>query len=221
MAGLSDREAVLALARIHRVTAADKEKDNAKLLAKAIKAASEKKMLPLGTLIAALGIPGASKGTGRELASHFGTIDKVMAATAADFQQVSNIGAKTASDLADYFSTNRTAMLDLLNYVEPEKPKTGKFSGMTFVLTGSPPQGKEFWEKMIEDEGGKTSGSVSRKTNVVIVGTDPGAKKDKAEELLALWKAGDQKKGADITIITDPADLNKFFGLDKDDTRAF
>ena len=74
---------------------------------------------------------------------------------------------------------------------------------------------------MIEDEGGKTSGSVSRKTNVVIVGTDPGAKKDKAEELLALWKAGDQKKGADITIITDPADLNKFFGLDKDDTRAF
>ena len=128
LAGLSDREAVLALARIHRVTAADKEKDNAKLLAKAIKAASEKKMLPLGTLIAALGIPGASKGTGRELASHFGTIDKVMAATAADFQQVSNIGAKTASDLADYFSTNRTAMLDLLNYVEPEKPKTGKFS---------------------------------------------------------------------------------------------
>jgi DNA ligase (NAD+) len=224
-AGASDREAVLALARIHKVPAADKEKDNQKLLDKAKRAASEKKVLSLGAFVAALGIAGAGKGTGRELQDHFGTIDKVLAATAADFEQVPNVGASTAKLLEDYFTSNRAALNDLLKYIEIEKPRTGKFSGMTFVLTGSPPNGKEHWEKLIEADGGKCSGSVSRKTNVVIVGPDSkadrAAKYVKALELKDLWDKGDQKKGADITIIDDPAELNKFFGLDKDDDRAF
>jgi DNA ligase (NAD+) len=224
-AGLSDREAVLALARIHKVSSADKEKDNQKLLAKAIKAASEKKVLPLATFVAALGIAGAGKGTGRELQDHFGTVDKVLAATAADFQSVPNVGSATACLLEDYFSKNKAMLLDLLAHIEIEKPRTGKYSGMTFVLTGSPPQGKEFWEKLIENEGGKCGSSVSKKTSVVIVGADAKAdntaKYAKAVELKALWDKGDQKKGVNLTIIDDPADLNKFFGLDKDDARAF
>jgi DNA ligase (NAD+) len=203
----------------------DKEKDNHKLLDKAKKAAASRKVMPLQTLLAALGIPGAGKGTGRELAGHFLDIDKIMAATAADFEQVPNIGATTAQTLADYFSANKAQITDLLKYVEPEKPKTGKFSGLNFVLTGSPPNGKEFWEKMIEDQGGKCSSSVSKKTNVVIVGAD--AKSDntakyvKANELKALFDKGDAKNGANITILEDPADMNKYFGLDKDDDRAF
>jgi DNA ligase (NAD+) len=211
--GLSEREAVLAVARIHKVPNPEKEKDNHKLLDRIKKVASNKKLIPLGQLIAALGIPGASKGTGRDVAGHFGEVSKVLAATEADFKQVPNVGSSTAATLADYFTKNRKAIDDLLKYIEPEKPKTGKFSGMNFVLTGAPPSGKEYWMKLIENEGGKVSGSVSKKTDVVIVGTDPGGKFDKAKEL--------KGQGAKITIIDDPAELNKFFGLDKDDKRAF
>ena len=211
-AGCSVREAVLAWANIHMVPSPEQEKDNGKLLAETKKAAAKKKKVTLGVLLAAFGMDGSGKGTGRGLAEYFGTIDKLLDATETDLLGVPNVGDTTAKNVYKYLKDNRSAIEDLLKYVEPEKPKTGIFSNMTFVFTGSPINGKDYWINKVENEGGKCGSSVSRKTNWVVAGSDPGAKLDKAKEL--------QKEGHSIKII-DVHDLKKMLGLDKNDDRTF
>jgi DNA ligase (NAD+) len=191
--GLSDRQATLAYARIHMIERADQEPDNAKLFAIASKAAKNKKSIPLAQLIACLGINGASKGTGRELAAHFGTIDNILNASLDDFLKVSNIGQTTAENLVTYFKENKDVIINLLKYVEPELPKSGKFSGKSFVFTGTFSKPREQMQKMVEDLGGKSSSSVSKNTDYVVFGPEAGSKYDKAVDL--------KSKGANIQII--------------------
>lgn len=206
-AGLSVREAILAWANIHMVPAPEQEKDNGKLIIETKKAANKKKKVSLGVLLASFGMPGAGKGTGKDLAAHFGTIDKILDATEQDLLGVPNVGGTTAENVYKYLKTNRSAIEALLECVEPEKPKTGKFSGKTFVFTGAPPEGKDYWKNLVENEGGKISSSVSKKTDYVVYGADAGQKLDKAKEL-----AGE---GIPIKII-DTQDLKTLLGL-KDD----
>lgn len=198
--GLSSRQAVLAYARIHMIERADKEKDDAKLLKQAQKAAQQPKVIPLAQLIASLGIIGASKGTGRELAAHFGTIDKIIAASVADFESVPNVGNTTAEALFDYFRDNKAVIEKLLKHVQPEAPKTGKFSGKTFVFTGTFTEPRDKLQKIVEDLGGKAGSSVGKTTNYVVYGPEAGSKYDKAVELKA--------KGAPLAILTE-ADFRK------------
>jgi DNA ligase (NAD+) len=83
----------------------------------------------------------------------------------------------------DFFKHNKTLVDNLLEHIEPQLPRTGKLSGKTFCLTGGFPGGKTLIERRIEDVGGKTSSSVSKKVDFVVVGTDAGSKEKKADEL--------------------------------------
>lgn len=181
--GLSERQGLLALAAIHMIPNPDKIKDNDKLQAKINKALNEKKKIPLWQLIASFGMDGASKNTSKILVDHFGDFDKIRSATIDDLVAIDAIGEKTAKVIVDYFNNNSKMIDQLLNYVEFELPKKGKFSGMSFVFSGSFDEGKRHWEEKVEALGGKTSGSVGSKTTYLVAGPGSGSKSDKANEL--------------------------------------
>jgi DNA ligase (NAD+) len=186
--GITDRTAILTLARIWMLDKPEDEKDDKKLIkkveAKIAKVDSgEKIKIPLPLFIQALGIPGASKGTGRSLASHFGSIEKVLEAGEKELEEVQDVGEKTAKGLYSYFERNENMIEDLLKYIEPETPKVGKLTGQTFVFTGTFAEKRDDLVKKVESLGGKVSGSVTKKTNYVVVGADAGSKEQKAIEL--------------------------------------
>lgn len=211
-AGFSPREAILDFARIHMLESPDKEKDDARLLVKADKAAQSKKSLPLAKLIAALGIPGSGKGTGSALATQFETLDRIRVATVSDFEKSQDIGTKTAEVLHEWFAKNGSVLDDLLKYIEIEKPRTGIFSGKTFCFSGSFNPDKEYWIAAVENEGAKVTTAPSKKTTHFVWGPGSGNKKEAAEQL--------QRDGHSIEIM-EIEDLEKLLGLDKDDDRAF
>jgi len=199
-AGITERSALLVVARIHMVKNPEKIKDNDLLLKKIMKIHGKKKVVPVEKFLSALGIPGAGKGTARALISHYnGDLTTIRNMPVDALEKVQDIGNKTAKVLVEFFARNRFMLDDILNYVELELPKTGKFTGKKFCFTGSFADGKTYWYDQIENEGGKISSSVSKKTNFVIVGDDPGKKKDKAFEL--------KGQGEEIMIIEDIDEL--------------
>lgn len=209
-AGFTYREAVLDYARIHMLESPDKEKDDDKLFTKAKSAAGHKKTISLGKFIAALGIPGSGKGTGSALQGHFGDLAKIRSASVAEFESCSDVGAKTAGVLHDWFLANNVLLDDLLQYVDIEKPKTGIFSGKTFCFSGA--VDKERWTQAVEDEGAKVVGAPSKKTDYFVYGSGSGLKLDKANEL----------KTAGVKIeIMEVDGIEKLLGLDKNDARLF
>lgn len=177
----SERQAALALATIHMVKPM---KDNDKLLAKIEEAKSQRKPLEAWRFFAALGIPTVGRSAGKVLFEHFKTLEAIMDATAEQLMEVEGIGEKSAEMILAYFNKNRGDVEKLLQHVELELPKSGgKLEGKTFVLSGGFELGKSHWEKVIQDAGGKTSGSVSKKTQYLVAGPGAGSKLDKANEL--------------------------------------
>jgi DNA ligase (NAD+) len=144
-------------------------------------------------VIYGLGIRLVGERTARDLADHFASLDAIMNAGLEDLQAVPEVGPKVAQAIYDFFqeTPNRELVEQLraagLRLQQPEKPKKAgahPFAGMTFVLTGSLPNySRDQATKLIEDAGGKVSGSVSKKTNYVLAGSDPGSKLEKAREL--------------------------------------
>jgi len=187
------RTAILIIAAIHMVPNPDKTKDNDKLLAKIDKARRKLKKIPLAKFFASLGIPGAGKGTGRALAEHLGSLDKIRSATIVDLEQVEDIGSVTALAVDEYMSENADDIDELLMHVEVEVPKNGKLSGKNFCFTGAQKTGKAIWIGLVEEHGGTIKSSVSKKVDYVIVGDSPGSKLQKAEDL--------KKNGHPIEII--------------------
>lgn len=180
--GLSPRQSELAVAAIHMVSAPEKMSGDE--LADAIaEAASQKKKIPLWQLFATFGIDSAGKSAGKVLESHFGTFDKIRAASVEELEEVDDIGEKTATIIHEYLSEHSDEIDDLLEFVEPELPKTGKLSGITFCFSGSFEEGKRYWEQQVEAQGGKCTGSVSKKTNYLVAGPGSGSKSAKAEKL--------------------------------------
>ncbi|RDJ35225.1 MAG: NAD-dependent DNA ligase LigA [Crenarchaeota archaeon] len=181
--GLSDRQALLAIAGIHMISSPEKYED--KDLEKQIfKIQKKKKVIPLWRLFASFGIESAGKSAGKALVDHFGNFDKIRQATVEELSAVKDVGVKTAQIISDYLHKHIDAVDDLLKYVEPELPKTGPLSGKSFVLTGGFAEGgKKHWEAAIEAQGGKCSSSVSKNTTYVVEGTDAGSKADKARKL--------------------------------------
>jgi DNA ligase (NAD+) len=147
----------------------------------------------LATFIASLGIPNVGSETARDLALHFGTFEKFWNADSAEFDAVENIGPGVTKSLSEFRADadNQRFVTKLFdNGVLPKKAekkikenKTG-VTGKTFVLTGTLPHlTRDEVKKMIQAVGGKVSGSVSKKTDYVIVGKDPGSKYDDAHTL--------------------------------------
>jgi DNA ligase (NAD+) len=149
------------------------------------------KKTPLARLIYALGIDFVGERTGQLLAAHFGSLEKLAAASLEELMEVNEVGPKVAQGVADFFSesVNKKLIERLkaagVNMKEERKvPKGTKFAGMTFVFTGTlVNRSREQAEELVVQQGGKPGSSVSKKTNYVVVGSDPGSKFEKAKSL--------------------------------------
>jgi len=149
------------------------------------------KTRPLWRLVAGLGIRHIGSQTAQILADHFGSLDALMNATQSELDAIEQVGERVAESIYEYFhdDKNITVIKELSSGgVKPELPKKakskGKLVGKTFVLTGTLPNYKRSEvEKMIKDNGGRTSSSVSKNVDYVIAGADPGSKLDKANSL--------------------------------------
>ncbi|MBR3044535.1 MAG: NAD-dependent DNA ligase LigA [Oscillospiraceae bacterium] len=149
------------------------------------------KSQPLDRVIAALGIRNIGQTASTLLCDSFGSLDAIRQAKPEDIAAIDGFGEIMAESVAAAFARpDFNALVDALlaNGVRMEyEAKTvasARFSGMTFVLTGTLPTMKRDAAKaLIESHGGKVSGSVSKKTSVVVAGDDAGSKLTKAEEL--------------------------------------
>ena len=178
--GMSDRQAMLCLGTIHLVTDADQmeDPDLLKLLETSTKT---KKKLPFWKLFQSLGIPTAGESAGKNLIDHFKTFTALRKATVDEIEDVSGVGRKTAEIVQDFLQTHSNEIDRLLEHFELELPKTGKLNGQKFCLSGGLPPGKDYWQKAIEDQGGKCSG-MSKKLNYLVAGAGSGDKSDLAKE---------------------------------------
>ncbi len=178
---------VAALHNLERM--AEKSADNL------IKAIEKSKHTTLSRFIYALGIRNVGETTAKALARHFGNLDHLMNTDIEHLQQTPDIGPIVARSIVGFFAEphNREVIEQLrFSGVYWEENRTSPasmvenmaVSGKTFVLTGSLIGiTRETAKKQIEAQGGKVTGSVSKKTDYVIVGADPGSKYDKAIEL--------------------------------------
>ena len=151
----------------------------------------------LERLIFALGIPHVGAKTAKILAMHYETMDKFKNASVEELTSIPDIGEIIAKSIKDYFENdhNNAIVEELkeigvnMEYTGPKVEVDEDFNNKTFVLTGSLQIfTREEAEDKIEQLGGKTSGSVSKKTSVVIVGANPGSKYTKAQELgIEIW----------------------------------
>ena len=144
----------------------------------------------LWRVICALGIPQVGSSAARALARAFGNMDSLEKATHFDLCEVGDIGSITAQNIIDWFESKQSRhFLGLLksagvNMVSREEPVGTKFAGITFVLTGTLEKyTRDEAKTLIEQNGGKVSGSVSKKTGIVLAGEAAGSKLTKAEEL--------------------------------------
>jgi DNA ligase (NAD+) len=145
----------------------------------------------LARLIYALGILYVGERSGQLLAEHFGSLRKFVDASQEELTQVPEIGPKIASSIRDFFSegANRELIRKLVQAgVNPteakRKTKSDKLAGKIFVFTGTlERRSREDAGELVKEHGGKVGSSVSKKTDYVVVGADPGSKRDKAKEL--------------------------------------
>jgi DNA ligase (NAD+) len=148
------------------------------------------KKLPLERVIYGLGIRFVGERTAQFLAEHFGSMEALEHAGQDELQRVDEVGPRIAESIAEFFSipANRKLVDRLreagLTLTGQKKQRGTKLAGKTFVLTGTLAHfTRDQAKKMIEDAGGKVSGSVSKKTDYVIAGSDAGSKLDKAKDL--------------------------------------
>jgi DNA ligase (NAD+) len=150
------------------------------------------KQVPFFRVLYALGIPGIGYVNARNLADQFGSMDALIGATPEQILETPGIGPVLAETIAETLDDERT--LDLIErlrahglQMEQERsapPPEGPLTGKTLVLTGTLPNlSREDAGARIEAAGGKVTGSVSKKTDYVVVGEDPGSKLTKAEQL--------------------------------------
>ena len=162
-----------------------------------LEAIEKSKENSLERLIFGLGIPHVGAKTAKVLAQKFETLDKMIESTEEELTKIPDIGGIIAKSVVDYFNDNhnRAIVEELkelglnMNYLGKKVEENDIFANKTFVLTGSLTIfTREEASEKIELLGGKTSGSVSKKTSVVIVGENPGSKYEKAKELgIEIW----------------------------------
>jgi DNA ligase (NAD+) len=160
------------------------------------------KKLPLERVVYGLGIRFVGERTAQFLAEHFGSLDAIMKATAEELEEVNEVGPRIAESIVEFFADehNRKLVGDLrkagLTLTGQKKAKGTKLAGKTFVLTGTLERHtRDEAKKMIEDAGGRVSGSVSKKTDYVVAGSDAGWKIDKARELGVAVSGEDELEG--------------------------
>jgi DNA ligase (NAD+) len=145
----------------------------------------------LARFLHALGIPQVGEATARELADHFGDLDSLMRADREAIDAVPNIGESMAEDIHAFFHEkhNRDVIARLrdagVHWPKPARRRAAApLAGKTFVLTGTlDALTRDGAKEKLQALGAKVAGSVSKKTDYVVVGEEPGSKADKAKEL--------------------------------------
>jgi len=156
-----------------------------------ISAIEVSKARPLDRALMALGIPMVGESTARDLARYFGSIDALLAASVAELTGVFGVGENVAQAVRAFFdepgNVEEIARLRAHGVLFPGVARVVNgtvFAGKTFVLTGTlPTLSRDAAKARIEAAGGKVTGSVSKKTDYVVVGADAGSKLEKAVEL--------------------------------------
>ncbi|MBA3733543.1 NAD-dependent DNA ligase LigA [Patescibacteria group bacterium] len=148
------------------------------------------KNVPLARFLVGLSIPQVGEETAYDLASHFKTLEKLMLATFDELEKMNGVGPIVAQSIRDFFSNkeHRKMVDNLLKNIKIDKLEikktTGKLSGKTFVLTGTlPTLSRDQAKDMIREKGGSISESVSKETDYVVAGENPGSKYDKAQKM--------------------------------------
>jgi DNA ligase (NAD+) len=159
-----------------------------------LNAIQESKKQPLSRLVNALGIRGVGFVIAEDLTKHYKDLDALSQATVEDIQSIEGIGPNIAQAVVDWFEqpANRSVLLKLRSagvwpqaeIVDVGEGGEGSLTGLTFVVTGAL---SNFTRQQVKDyihnEGGKVTGSVSKRTNFLLVGDNPGSKLEQAEAL--------------------------------------
>jgi DNA ligase (NAD+) len=173
-----------ALAKLERMA----EKSASNLLA----AIEQSKQTTLARFIYALGIRNVGETTAKDLARHFGSLDRLLAADAAALLQVNDVGPVVAQSLLQFLAEPHNldviAQLRAAGFVwvegEASALASSAIAGKVFVLTGTlPALTRDAAKELIEAGGGKVTGSVSKKTDFVVAGAEAGSKLEKAQTL--------------------------------------
>ncbi len=161
--------------------------------ADAVLAGIEKsKKKPLAVVLAAMNIRHVGASTAEDIAEHFGDMEKIAAASEDELQAVEGVGPEVAKSVHHFFTSEAgdaawKALRDAgVNMTQPKRAGGGPkpLAGKTVVVTGTLEKfDRKAIETLIKDMGGKSSGSVSRKTDYVVAGESAGSKLDKAREL--------------------------------------
>jgi DNA ligase (NAD+) len=191
---LVDKDMVKTVADIYRLKhneLADLERMAEKSAQNLLDQIEKSKSTTLARFLHALGIPQVGEATAQLLADQFGSIDDIMDADRETLEQIHGIGPTMAEDIYSFFHEkhNRGVIRDLLKAgIHWPKPvrvkKSSALAGKTFVLTGGlSTMTRDDAKRRLQELGAKIAGSVSKKTDYVIVGEEPGSKADKAREL--------------------------------------
>ncbi len=161
------------------------------LLGNLVEAIENSKQNDLYRLITALGIRHVGSKAAKLLARKYKTMENLMKATFEDLSMINDIGPIVANSIREFFMQDQT--IDLINKLKEagvnmenleEESEDQRFSGKTFVLTGSLEEyTRGEASGIIEKFGGKTSGTVSKKTDYVLAGEEAGSKLTKAQSL--------------------------------------
>jgi len=160
-----------------------------------VNAIENSKKNSLEKLLFGLGINGVGSKTAKLLAEHYETIDSLMNASVEELLTIKDIGDILAKSIYEYFKENKDLidklkMLDVnMKYLGIKKKVNENITNKKFVMTGTISfMSRDEIKKLIEEYSGTFTESVSKKTDVVIVGSDPGSKYDKAKELgITIW----------------------------------
>lgn len=145
----------------------------------------------LDAFLFAIGIPNIGKKMAYDLMAHFGTLEALMGATEQELVDIEDVGEIVASSITEYFAdeenrrfVNRLLEAGVHPQMHMQEDAGTLFEGLTFVLTGTlPTLSRAQAQEMIRKNGGKATGSVSKKTSIVLAGESAGSKLDKAREL--------------------------------------
>lgn len=155
-----------------------------------INSIQERKKVSLAKFIYALGIDNVGEQTSEDLATHFGSLENIMKATADEINDIENIGPVVSESVYSFFhDTSNTRYIEKLfsngvNIIKPIKKLGGSLTGKIFVLTGTlETMSRDEAKQKIKVLGGKVSGSVSKNTSFVVAGSEAGSKLSNAKKL--------------------------------------
>jgi DNA ligase (NAD+) len=157
-----------------------------------IAAIDASRAVPFSRVLFGLNIPDVGWVTAQSLARHFGSVERLSAASQEDVQEVDGIGPERAEAIVEWFAdAENRALVDELQQLglrfeagPEERPAEGPLTGSTYVVTGTLEGfSREEARKALEEKGAKVGDSVSKKTTGVIAGENPGSKLAKAEQL--------------------------------------